>query len=148
MFGSRARDRCGSVARRARGEAGVSLIEIMIALSILSTVLVALGGLMFQAANYTRRSAAVSYRGAAAERWAAWVQHLPWDSLATAVGCTTDTSGQLVYTRCVTVQDIPGVAPQRKRVTVTITPTGPITIRPDTVVVDRNRPRPRSTLSP
>lgn len=126
-------------------EAGVSLIEIMLALSILSTVLVALGGLMFQAAQYTRLSAAVAYRGAASEQSAAWIQNLPWDSLATAVGCSTDTSGQLAYTRCVTLQDL---SQQLKRMTVSITPSGNLPLEPDTVVIDRNRPRQRSTLSP
>ncbi len=132
------------MASRSR-EAGVSLIEIMLALSILSTVLVALGGLMFQAASHTRRSAAIAFRGAASERAAAWVQNLPWDSLTSAVGCATDTSGQLVYTRCVTLQT---TSPQLRRMSVVITPTGPVVIKPDTVVIDRNRPRQRSTLSP
>lgn len=126
-------------------ERGVSLIEILIALTILSTVLAALGGLMFQAARHTHLSAAVAYRGAAAEQAAAWIQNLPWDSLATAVGCTTRTAGQLVYSRCVSVADL---SPQLKRVTIAITPeSGPV-MKPDTVVVDRNRPRTRSTLSP
>ena len=90
----------------ARSEAGVSLIEIMIALTLLTTVLVALGGLMFQAARHTRQSAAVAYRSAASTSAAAWVQALPWDSIAGAVGCTSDSSGALAYDRCVSVQNV------------------------------------------
>ncbi len=126
-----------------RREAGVSLIEIMIALTILSTVLIALGGLMFQAARHTRQSAAVAYRSAATTSAAAWIHGLPWDSLGTAVGCAAESSGPLNYNRCVTVQD---VSPKLKRVTVSITPTGPLIAAPDTVVINRVRPRPLSVL--
>lgn len=123
----------------------MSLIEILIALAILSTVLAALGGLMFQAARHTHLSAAIAYRGAAAEQAEAWIQNVPWDSLANAVGCTTRTTGPLVYSRCVSVADL---SSRLKRVTVALTPeSGPV-MKPDTVVVDRNRPRERSTLSP
>lgn len=127
----------------ARSEAGVSLIEIMIALTLLTTVLVALGGLMFQAARHTRQSAAVAYRSAASTSAAAWVHALPWDSIGGAVGCATDSIGPLSYNRCVTVQN---VSAKLRRVTVTITPTGPLIAAPDTVVISRVRPRPRSSL--
>jgi hypothetical protein len=103
----------------------------MIALTLLTTVLVALGGLMFQAARHTRQSAAVAYRSAA------------WDSIAGAVGCSSDSSGALAYDRCVTVQN---VSAKLKRVTITITPTGTLTAAPDTIVISRVRPRPLSTL--
>jgi len=115
----------------------------MIALTILSTVLIALGGLMFQAARHTRQSAAVAYRSAASTSAAAWIQGLPWDSVDTAVGCASDSAGPLSYNRCVTVQN---VSAKLKRVTVTITPTGPLIAAPDTVVISRVRPRPLSTL--
>ncbi len=125
-------------------EAGVSLIEIVMALSILAAVLVALGGLMFQAARHTRRAAAVGYRSAASTNAATWIQGLPWDSLDGAVGCTDDTTGMLPYSRCVTVQDL---NPQLKRLTVVINPEGALALGPDTVVVDRNRPRQRSPFN-
>jgi hypothetical protein len=115
----------------------------MIALTLLTTVLVALGGLMFQAARHTRQSAAVAYRSAASTTAAAWVQALPWDSIAGAVGCSSDSSGALAYDRCVTVQN---VSAKLKRVTITITPTGTLTAAPDTIVISRVRPRPLSTL--
>ncbi len=116
----------------------------MIALSILATVLVALGGLMFQIARHTRQSAAAGYRAAAVTSAAAWAHGTPWDSIDNGIGCESDTIGQFPYTRCVTVQD---VSLRLKRVTVSITPTGPVVIPPETVVVDRNKPRLRSTLN-
>ncbi|NIM49208.1 MAG: hypothetical protein GTN62_04610 [Gemmatimonadales bacterium] len=129
--------------RVARGDAGISLVEIMIALSILAAVLVALGGLMFQVARHTRQSAAAGYRSAAVTSAAAWARGLAWDSLDTAIGCTTDTTGLLTYSKCVTVQTL---STNLKRVTVVISPTGSLVALPDTVEVDRNKPRLKSTL--
>lgn len=115
----------------------------MIALTILATVLIALGGLMFQAARHTRQSAAVAYRSAAGTSAAGWIQGLPWDSLSSVVGCTSDSVGPLTYDRCVTVQN---VSAKLKRVTVTITPTGALIAAPDTVSISRVRPRALSAL--
>ena len=126
-----------------RGESGASLVEIVMALGILATVLIAMGGLMFQVARNTRQSAAVQYRSAAASNAATWIQGLPWDSLDTAVGCSSDTSGQLDYDQCVTRYDL---SPNLRRITVVISPTGPLAALPETVVVDRNKPRPASPL--
>ena len=121
-------------------EAGLGLIEIMISLTILSVCLLALGGLMFQAAQSTRDSAAVAYRSAALQSAAAWAQGIPWDSLHSPpggpVGCTTDTAGQLVYNRCATLTD----DGDYKTLSVAITPTGLLNANPDTVIVIRNKP--------
>lgn len=129
---------------RLTSRAGVSLVELVVALGILSTVLVALGGLMFQAARHTRTSAGVAYRSAASTAAGAWAQALPWDSLDNAVGCLDDTISVFPYTRCTTVTD-PNA--RLKRLTIVISPTGVLSPRPDTVIVDRNKPRYRSTLN-
>lgn len=131
------------MSRPERARAGVSLVEVLVALSLLSTVLVALGGLMFQAGRHTRQSAAAAYRSAASTGAAAWAQAMPWDSIDTAVGCVSDTIGQFPYSRCTTVAT---VSSNLKRLTMAITPTGPLTARPDTVIVTRNKPRSRSPL--
>lgn len=116
----------------------MTLVEVVVALGILSLVLMALGGLMFQVSLQTRRSAALSYRGAAAQKAQALVEALPWDSLGGAVGCVTDTAGQLAYTRCLTVQN---VTAKQKRITVVLTSTGNLVVAPDTLVVDRTKPQ-------
>jgi prepilin-type N-terminal cleavage/methylation domain-containing protein len=130
--------------RRFGDAAGVSLIEIMIAMSILATVLVALGGLMFQVARHTRQSAAAGYSSAAVTSAGAWAQTLPWDSLPGAAGCVDDTIGQFTYSRCTTVANRTS---RLRRVTVVISPTGVLTPQPDTIVVDRHKPVPSSTLN-
>ncbi len=124
---------------------GVSLIEIMLALTIMATALLAIGGIMFQVARHAEQSMVATYRSAAVTSAAAWVQALPWDSLDTMAGCTSDTIGVFEYDQCLTVQTL---SPRLKRATVAIQSTGRLTIRPDTVVVDRNKPRLISPLSP
>ncbi len=124
---------------------GVSLIEIMFALTILATALLAIGGIMFQVARHAERAMVAGYRSAAVTSAAAWVLALPWDSLDTMAGCTSDTIGVFEYDRCMTVQTL---SSKLRRATVAIQSTGRLTIRPDTVVVDRNKPRFISPLSP
>ncbi len=116
---------------------GISLIEVMIALTILSSVLVALGGLMFQVGRHTRISARETYQAAALQQGAAYIQSLPWTDLDDAAGCTTDSMGLLEYGRCISV----AITGRTKLVTLIVSPTGPFSGAPDTVVVYRHRPR-------
>ena len=122
-----------------RSERGISLVEILLAMTILSGVLVALGGLMFQIARQNHRSAAVGYRSAATMTAAAWAHTLPWDSIDAQAGCRADSSGLLAYSRCTSVYD---ASPQLKQITVVISATGQIAVQPETLIV--NRPKPRS----
>jgi hypothetical protein len=124
---------------------GVSLIEIMLALTIMATALLGMGQLMFQVARHAEQSTVASYRSAAVTSAVAWVLALPWDSLDVMASCTSDTIGVFEYDQCLTVQTL---SPKLKRTTVAIQSTGRLTIRPDTVVVDRNKPRLISPLSP
>lgn len=126
-------------------ESGVSLVEIMIALSILSVVLLALGGLMFDVARHSRRSTAVAYRSAALESATSWIQALPWDSLPTVVGCTDSlTTGLLQYTRCV---ELVSNTSNSRLARIIISPTGVLQARPDTVTVERTKARASSPFA-
>jgi len=109
------------------------------ALGILSVVLVALAGLMFQVSLQTRRSAALSYRSAAAQMAQAYVESLPWDSIPvdSTIGCRSLTSGQWNYTRCLTVQD----SLTFRRIMVVLTSSGNLVVPPETLVVDRTKPQ-------
>lgn len=129
---------------RGNDQAGISLIEVLVALIILSFVLVALGGLMFQSARQTQRSAGTTFRTAAAQQTVAWIEGLAWDSLSPVAGCTTDSSGQLQYNRCVSVFDSTA---RLKRITVTITPTGTLTAAAETLQVYRTLGRLPSPLN-
>lgn len=130
--------------RKRGGETGVTLVEVVVALGILSLVLLALGGLMFQVSLSTRRSAALSYRNAAAQGAQGWVLGLPWDSLPSAVGCITDTTGQLIYSRCTTAVDTANL----KRLSVVLSATGNLTAPPETLLIYRVKPKSASPFSP
>ena len=114
---------------------GFSLIEVMIALTIMSVVLIALAGLMFQVAQRTRTSAAATYRTAAAQKAAAHIQTLPWDNIDAASGCTADSSGMMAYNRCISVTN---PSASLKAVYVVISPTGLLTAPPETLLVVRS----------
>jgi hypothetical protein len=130
--------------RLARSEDGASLVEIIMALGILATVLIALGGLMFQVAHHTRRSAMSGYRSAALSGAAAWAQALPWEAVDTMQDrCGSDSSGPMSYSQCVFINK---PSSRERGITVVITPTGSFAARPDTVQVVRTKPRPVSYL--
>jgi Tfp pilus assembly protein PilV len=112
----------------------MSLIEVMVALGIFTVVLMSLGGLMYEIAQGSRKSALATYRAAASQEATTWLRGLEFDSLSNAVGCTADTTGFLVYTRCVTVAT---PSTNRRTVTVVIQPTGALTTTPDTQIVER-----------
>lgn len=117
-----------------RGTRGTSLIEVVIALTIFATVLMSLGSLMAAMVRQARRSTADTYVTAAATNAVAWAQALPWDSLARALPCVSDTLGVFTYDRCATVQDSTA---RLKRITMVIVSTGQLAALPETVVVDR-----------
>lgn len=132
--------------RLPHAEAGVTLIEILFALAILSVVLISLGSLMYQVSFQTRRATTLSYLSAAVQVAQTRVEGLPWDSLGApgAIGCTNDSTGQLAFTRCTTVQGHPVFDTIR----VVLTPTGLLTAPPETVTVYRAKPRYPTPFTP
>ena len=120
---------------------GLSLVEVVVAITILSVVVLALGTLMFQIARHTRASAGVAYRSAASESAASWLHGLPWDSIPSSLGCTDSLStGLLEYTRCVILLTN---TPRYRLARITISPTGILqtTVSPDTITVERTYTR-------
>ena len=128
---------------RSIGVRGVSLVEVLVALSILSVVLIALGGLMFQVGRQTRNSAAATYRSAAVQRGSAVFEILPWADIDGRIGCSSRTSESFTYHQCVSVAN---VGSRGKSITIVITPTGAFTARPETVTVFRNLARAASPI--
>ena len=108
------------------------------ALAILSGVLISLGAVIVQVARHSRRSAVAGYRSAAITSASAWAQTVPWDSMIAALGCANDSTGELRYVRCTTVDS---VSQQARTVRVVITPQGWEAGRPDTVAVIRSKPK-------
>lgn len=122
--------------RSYRVEAGFTLIEIVVAMTILSLALVSLGALTFNVARMSIGSSNASYRlGVVTEQMGRLVV-LQVDSLAAEAGCTTETAQPFPHTRCITVTT---VSPRVRQVTLIVTPTN-ATVRPDTVIFDRTKP--------
>jgi prepilin-type N-terminal cleavage/methylation domain-containing protein len=119
-----------------RAARGFSLIEIIVAMTILAITLAGFAGLTFQYLRRVRtldsRVAMFSLMGEQAQR----LTVLPWDSLSSRAGCTTVTTGVLPHTTCVVLTD---VNTARKLVRVVITPAN-TAIRPDTVQFHRVKP--------
>jgi len=115
---------------------------VVVALALLSIVLLALTGIMWQMGRHTRRASLLGARGAALASAASLAESARWDSLDALVGCGTDTSAQMVYTRCFEVGPITGGVRQVRAIVV---PAGGALL-PETLTVSRTRPRSRSPL--
>lgn len=133
----------GARGERAGPEDGVTLIEMVVALTILATVLVSLSGMMWQMGRQGRIAGDAAGRSVALETASALAQTVPWDSLTLIVGCSADSAAAFHYTRCIDVTAAPGGLRQVRAV---IAPTNAITLAPDTLTVIRNRPRPPNPL--
>jgi prepilin-type N-terminal cleavage/methylation domain-containing protein len=124
-----------------RDARGVSLMEVVVALTLLSVVLLALTGIMWEMGRHTRMASLVSARGAALASAASLAESVRWDSLDALVGCAADSSGAFTYTRCFDVTPVGGT----RQVRAIVVPAGGA-LPPDTLTVSRVRPRSQSPL--
>jgi len=118
------------------GRRGFSLIEIMIALTILAGTLAGFATLTFRYIQSTENASATIARGAIVAQQIQRLTVLPFDSLDSRIGCTTVTTGPLPHRRCIAIA---AVSFTHKTVTLIITPTR-TGIKPDTTIFDRTRP--------
>lgn len=146
----RARNR--SVARRdganragppASARRGVSLIEVVVAMTLFAVVMTGVAALTTQVARSAQLSAAATQRSAALAVGVNQLEALPWDSLPSRQGCKDVASTTLARRECVTVTN---VAPRVRRVQFTLTPVNTV-LRPDTITFDRARPTPGNPLN-
>jgi hypothetical protein len=130
----------------------VGLIEIIVALTILSIAMMALGSLMFQTARHTNVGSAVALRSAAGQNAAHWASSLPWDSIPLLSGWSEDTIAGVVFRRSVSCDtgcpssSCPTCAYRKIRITVTAQGITGGRVRPDTVYVVRASPRTTAPL--
>lgn len=114
----------------------------MVALTLLSVVLLALTGIMWEMGRHSRMAALVGARGAALASAASLAEGMRWDSLPDLIGCAPDTSAQIAYTRCYEVINLGGTM---RRIRVIVAPADG-SLRPDTLLLNRTRPRSRLPL--
>ena len=118
-----------------RPEAGFTLIEIAIALVLLSIVLASMGRTSLKMAHASSLSGLVLMRNAEMARQVNRLEALTWDSLPSRAGCVTVSSAALPHQRCVTVTALQA---NRTRVQIIIAPTV-APIRPDTITFERTK---------
>jgi prepilin-type N-terminal cleavage/methylation domain-containing protein len=122
----------GAAARR-----GITLIEVMVALTMFAIVTVTVASFTAQVASGSRVNAVSTVRAGALAAQVNRLEALPFDTLPSRVGCTSISTGLLPRNECVAVRDI---AAGRREVTFILRPHNSA-LRPDTVVFERSRPQ-------
>ena len=118
-----------------RTRRGVSVLEILVALTLFGAVAVAMGGLSLVVARRAEANDVFTKRTAVLQQQMNWLQALPYDSVVTKEGTMEITDGPFPHTREVTVEQ----HGTRTRVTVKITPRrAPGSV--ETITFDRARP--------
>ncbi len=125
-------------ARAANRELGFTLIEIMIAMTLLSITLVSLAAWTYHVARRSVNSAAVAYRTAALTQQVGWLTVLPFadlDEQDTGADCPKIMDPPFPHERCITVTEVSdGV----RELLVVITPNN-TQFRPEYLLFERTR---------
>jgi len=119
-----------------RADAGFSLIEIMVAISLLGLVLIGAARLNFTLAQRFYTLSGGGARDAVLAQQVNQFAALPFDSLKAKAGTITVNKPPLPYTRKITVDSL---SPKLRRVTIIVTPLTPV-FKPDTLVLQRTKP--------
>jgi prepilin-type N-terminal cleavage/methylation domain-containing protein len=117
---------------------GFTLIEIIVALTLLSLILVGIAQMTLVLSRRTRGVSAAAARSAIITEQINRLAAIPWAELPApgSTVTTTVSSSPLPHTRTVIVE---GVSSMLRRVTIIITPLN-TAYRPDTIVLRRMRP--------
>jgi Tfp pilus assembly protein PilV len=116
--------------------AGASLIELLVAVTLLGVVLTSLAGLSFDAARRSIRVAGSGYMQGVVTQEVNRLTALPFNQLPAAGGCIAVTSGIFPHKRCVTVTDITSM---QRQIQLIVTPAQQ-GVAPDTVTFVRYNP--------
>ena len=100
----RNRNRAGQVQRRAR--AGMSIVEIVVALTLFGTVGLSMAGLSLVVARRAEANDLFTKRTALLQQQMNWLQALPYDSLASKDGKITIADGPFPHTRYISVSPL------------------------------------------
>ena len=118
---------------------GFTLVEVMIAMVILTTVMATLAGLTFQTARRALSAQGTDQRQAVMMEQVNMMSAVPFDSLRNFVGCSTVTAEPFPHTRCITRESISATVFRMK---VIMTPTRSNVWAPDTMQIDRSKAPP------
>lgn len=126
-----------------KARAGVTLVETLIAMTIMAIFLSGLGGMAFTAARNTTRATADTYRQGVLQQEANKVLTWPYAQLGGLAGCQNTATGRFPHRRCITVTTMGN---NYSRVTIIVQPGQP-GIASDTLVLERTRPPVANVLS-
>jgi prepilin-type N-terminal cleavage/methylation domain-containing protein len=115
---------------------GMSMIEVLVAVSMLAIVVSSLGLLSVGVAHSSFRVSGRSFVNAELTRQVNRLVVLPFDSLPRDSGTTTITSSGTTFTR---QMQLDSIGPLERRVHLMLTPANTL-FRPETVVFNRSRP--------
>lgn len=118
--------------RTARTGNGFSLVEVLVAITIMMVVLVSLAGGSAAVARMSNGSGDRIQRSASRDDFASALSTMPWGQLPSGTSCESFT-GEFPYERCVTVTD---VSAREKQLQIIVTPDNH-RISPDTVIIER-----------
>lgn len=116
---------------------GITLIEVIVALTMFAIVTMTVASFTAQVASGSRVNAVSTVRAGALAAQVNRLEALPYDTLPTRVGCTTVSTGLLPRNECVGVRDI---VVGRREVTFILRPFNSA-LRPDTVIFERTKPK-------
>ena len=120
-----------------RSEGGFSLIEIMVAITLLAICLIGVAKVTFVMARRAYANSGGQARDAILSQQVNQFAALPFDSLKGKAGTVTVNKPPMPYTRMVQVDSL---SPTLQRVTIIITPTNTV-FKPDTLVLQRSKAR-------
>jgi prepilin-type N-terminal cleavage/methylation domain-containing protein len=115
---------------------GMTLLEVVIALTIFAVCTASIAGMTGYVARGSRLNGIATARSAALAAQINRLEVLPFDTLPSRAGCTSVSAGQVPRTECVSVTDL---SPTRRRVTFIQRPSN-TALRPDTVIFERSKP--------
>jgi prepilin-type N-terminal cleavage/methylation domain-containing protein len=121
--------------QRDRHRRGFTLVEVLVTITLISTGILVLGGMLLRSARAAEAASAISYQTAAMASEVARLDALPFTALAAGTTCDTLAVAQLPRVRCSIVAV---VSPKLTRVTVRVAAIGNPLIPADSVIFERS----------
>ena len=114
---------------------GFTLVEVLVTITLISTGILVLGGMLLRSARAAEAASAISYQTAAMASEVARLDALPFTALAAGTTCDTLAVAQLPRVRCSIVAV---VSPKLTRVTVRVAAIGNPLIPADSIIFERS----------